>query len=187
MNKLTKKDLELWSELTKNIKKLKQETSFNHEVSYDIKKLQKVKIESEIAYEKTMLKQNLTNTNFNISHAQSSEDTIYAARNSIDSKLQLKLKQGKFAYQAKLDLHGLTITKAQEQLIYFLQKSHKNGLKCVLIIHGKGKSSETKLGQIKQQIPYWLESINCVLAFCSAQNKHGGSGAMYVLLKTKKQ
>jgi DNA-nicking Smr family endonuclease len=52
-----------------------------------------------------------------------------------------------------------------------------------LIVHGKGYRSRNRLPVIKTLLDRWLRECSQVLAFHSAQPKHGGSGAVYVLLK----
>ncbi len=92
------------------------------------------------------------------------------------------LKSGSIRWEARLDLHGLTIEKARQELIQFLHHQSTNNHRCVLIIHGKG-GHQGAPPVIKNQINRWLPQFPNVLAFHSAQAKDGGTGALYVLLK----
>lgn len=93
------------------------------------------------------------------------------------------LKIGKTPVEARLDLHGLGIDNAREALSLFIQKAQQNHKRCVLIIHGKGGfHGEPPL--IKNLVNRWLPQFAEVLAYHSAQPRHGGNGAVYVLLKT---
>lgn len=187
MTKLDKQQLADWVDATQDVKKIKNQNShveaseffYTNEMHFS-----KLKQQSEITFNATMLTDNQqNNSDFKTQHAKNSEGEIKAARKSVDSRMQLKLKNGDIRYQDRIDLHGMLLNQARESLIYFLQTSQQRGLKCVLVIHGKGANTQSNMGQIKQQIPYWLENLNCVLSFTSALPKHGGTGAMCVLLK----
>jgi DNA-nicking Smr family endonuclease len=84
---------------------------------------------------------------------------------------------------AVLDLHGLRVAEARQALQQLLLHAQLQGDKVVRVIHGKGKGSGTQQAVLKQQVNHWLQQDPMVLAFCSAQPKDGGSGAVYVLLK----
>jgi len=81
-----------------------------------------------------------------------------------------------------LDLHGLTVIEARNELLEFLGECEVLGIRHAIIIHGKGFRSKDK-PVIKPMVNRWLRSTDNVLAFHSAQPKDGGSGAVYVLLK----
>ena len=87
------------------------------------------------------------------------------------------------AIEAKIDLHGLIVDEARDKLARFLSSSVRHSHKCVLIIHGKGAKAATTKPKIKNMVNGWLRQHPSVLAFCSAIPKHGGTGAVYVLLK----
>jgi DNA-nicking Smr family endonuclease len=117
------------------------------------------------------------NSNVNLT----ADATVLYARPSISPKQIRKLKQGKLFIAAKLDLHNCTIEIAKQQLSNFLQQSLVRRRRCVLIIHGKGHQDQPIL---KNKLNNWLRQMDMVLAFCTAISKHGGTGAMYVLLKS---
>jgi DNA-nicking Smr family endonuclease len=93
-----------------------------------------------------------------------------------------KLSKGDIRIDSKIDLHGLERFEAQDRLQRFLEHAKSHGLKNLLIIHGKGsKHGETPI--LKQHLYLWLRHYPALLAMHSAHPKHGGSGALYVLLK----
>ena len=47
----------------------------------------------------------------------------------------------------------------------------------------KGDLQDMGTALIKSHVSHWLQQIETVMAFCSAQPKDGGTGAVYVLLK----
>ncbi len=99
------------------------------------------------------------------------------------SRLQVHaLKTGNLSYQAKIDLHGLKPDAAKERLNQFLSQQIQLQHRWILIIHGKGgRFGEAPV--LKNLVNHWLPQISRVLGFHSAQPKHGGAGATYVLLK----
>ncbi|MDP3705883.1 MAG: Smr/MutS family protein [Legionellaceae bacterium] len=101
---------------------------------------------------------------------------------SIPKKRLLDLKNGLIEYEARLDLHGLNLDDARETLCHFFKKQLALQKRCLLIIHGKGgRHGETPI--LKNLVNHWLAQLPDVLAFHSALPKHGGTGAVYVLLK----
>jgi len=94
-----------------------------------------------------------------------------------------KLKNGKYAITAELDLHGYTQEQAREELVGFIKACRDHGRYCVRIIHGKGRRLTTSTPILKPSVNHWLRHHKRVLAFCSAPQYDGGTGAVYVLLK----
>ena len=97
-----------------------------------------------------------------------------------------KLRTGKLPIDDVLDLHGMTIASAKAALAEFLSQAGKSNWRFIRIIHGKGNNSRNGVPVIKGKLNQWLRQRDEVLAFCSAQPKDGGTGAVYVLLKRKK-
>jgi DNA-nicking Smr family endonuclease len=104
---------------------------------------------------------------------------------SVDGKTLKKLSQGKMAYESKIDLHGFYLDDAWGALTNFINKSYSQELRCVLVVHGKGKGYGAKkdMGIIKSQVSGWLSGNPHILAYHTAIIRHGGNGALYVLLK----
>ena len=94
-----------------------------------------------------------------------------------------KMRQGFFDIEAELDLHGLTERQAKQRLLSFLRCCTLDRLRCVNIIHGKGYRSLRKNPVLKNKLNAWLRQHDDVVAFCSSMPSHGGTGAVYVLLK----
>ncbi|PJD93323.1 MAG: DNA mismatch repair protein MutS [Legionella sp.] len=111
-----------------------------------------------------------------------SDSILKYHRHGISPKQTQILKSGQLAWTAKLDLHGLRPDEAKDRLNHFLAYHLNNQHRWVLIIHGKGgRFGEAPV--LKNLINHWLRQIPDVLAFHSALPKHGGAGAMYVLLR----
>ncbi len=107
------------------------------------------------------------------------------ARPGLQHSLLRKLRQGRVARAAELDLHGMTVPEARLALQRFLLHCRQRGLRCVCIIHGKGYRSPQGRPVLKARLNGWLRQWEDVLAFCPARPADGGGGALYVLLKTR--
>jgi DNA-nicking Smr family endonuclease len=96
-----------------------------------------------------------------------------------------QLKQGKMRTEATLDLHRHTIDEAIQAADDFLIRCQNRGFKTVCIIHGKGHFSADNKPVLKNVLNNYLRSHPCVLAFHSAKNNQGGTGAMIVMIKSR--
>jgi DNA-nicking Smr family endonuclease len=104
-------------------------------------------------------------------------------RPGLQHSILRKLKRGHYSIGAALDLHGLTVPRAKQAVIGFLQEARQTHKQCVRIIHGKGLRSSNAGPILKPMVAKWLSQRQEVLAFCTARPADGGSGAVYVLLK----
>ena len=110
-------------------------------------------------------------------------DELLFARPGIQKQTLKKLRRGQFAIEAELDLHGMTVEVARNALSEFLKKCMARSQRCVRIVHGKGLGSINKQPIIKNKVNNWLRQRDEVLAYCSARQIDGGTGAIYLLLK----
>ena len=98
-----------------------------------------------------------------------------------------RLSRGHSEIDARIDLHGMTQSRAHHALQLFLQRAYSEGFTFVLVITGKGKvGSETERGVLRRQVPHWLnlpEFRPFVVGFEEAHIGHGGSGALYVRIR----
>ena len=88
------------------------------------------------------------------------------------------LKAGKMRWFEAVDLHGCTIEQARSAVLELLHIAKENNQNVVKIVHGKGKD-----GVLKTCVNGWLRQHREVLAFVSAPENQGGTGAVLVLLK----
>ena len=98
-----------------------------------------------------------------------------------------QLSRGRKEIDARIDLHGMTQSRAHRALFGFLQRAHGDGLTFVLVITGKGKlGAESERGVLRRQVPQWLslpEFRSLVVGFEEAHVGHGGEGALYVRVR----
>jgi DNA-nicking Smr family endonuclease len=102
-----------------------------------------------------------------------------------------QLSRGRKQIDARLDLHGMTQTRAHRALSGFLQRAHSDGLTFVLVITGKGRATgaDPERGVLRRQVPQWLslpEFRSLVVGFEEAHVGHGGEGALYVRIRRSK-
>lgn len=99
-----------------------------------------------------------------------------------------QLSRGRKEIEARLDLHGMTLSGAHRALLSFLQRASHDGLTFVLVITGKGRArgAASERGVLRRQVPEWLnlpEFRNLVVGFEQAHIGHGGEGALYVRVR----
>jgi DNA-nicking Smr family endonuclease len=110
-------------------------------------------------------------------------NTILSYMDSSFSPKRFKdLKNGRIAWESRLDLHGLKVEAARKALCHFITTQVELQKRCVLIIHGKG-GQDGAPPLIKNLVNRWLPQMEEVIAFYSALPKDGGQGAVYVLLR----
>jgi DNA-nicking Smr family endonuclease len=117
-------------------------------------------------------------------HGAGDEPLTEFLRNGLSRMTLRKLRRGQFPVQDSLDLHGLDSEGARKLLLEFLREASQRDLRCVCIIHGKGRHRENGEGILKVRTRHWLTQCPEVLAFCEAPPSHGGGGAVLLLLKS---
>lgn len=110
-------------------------------------------------------------------------DSLHFHRSSVSRRTLRRLARGAFSVQDEIDLHGMTVSEAKTHLAEFIERCARNGRLCVRIIHGKGRGSGHRGPVLKASVNSWLRRWDVVLAFISARQVDGGTGAVYVLLK----
>lgn len=106
-------------------------------------------------------------------------------RPGIQNGVYKKLRMGRYEIEARLDLHRMTVKQAREEVNDFIRESMSLGLRTIIILHGKGqrKVEQERTAVLKGYVNQWLQDLDDVQAFHSAQPIHGGTGAVYVMLR----
>ncbi|MEO5613822.1 MAG: Smr/MutS family protein [Cypionkella sp.] len=121
-------------------------------------------------------------------------ESLASAPLQMDAKTHGKMTRGKLAPEARIDLHGLTLSEAHPELIRFILNAQSAGMRLVLVITGKGKRGHdvgpipSRMGALRHQVPQWLRLPPlgpAVLQISEAHLKHGGSGAYYIYLRRR--
>lgn len=118
------------------------------------------------------------------------EEYMYGYVRGLDIKTFQQLKSGSLSVAGHLDLHGMTSDQARDSLLFFIRESYLQGHRCVLVVTGRGRNSPGGQPILRTETETWLTKEplrRVVLAFCTAQPKDGGAGALYVLLRKQKK
>lgn len=116
-----------------------------------------------------------------------SEEALVYCQSGIQLRVMRKLKVGNPPWQEGLDLHGYTVDQARDELGQFIHQAQRKGIRSVIVVHGKAHNEDGSPAILKSYVNDWLRKIPQVLAFISAQPKDGGTGAVYVLLKSNSE
>ncbi len=104
----------------------------------------------------------------------------------IDAKTVRDIRKGRLEIDARIDLHGMTERAAHDELLRFVRQSRDSGARILLVITGKGRSSE---GVLRRAVPLWFQEKPFKLlvgGHRTAHAEHGGEGAIYVRLRRDK-
>src|SRR5262249_45948941 len=115
--------------------------------------------------------------------ALASGEELVFHRPQIQAAVLRRLQRGEYRVQREIDLHGLTVSEAKHALRQFLIEALEARVRCVRVIHGKGLRSGHRGPVLKSAVSAVLRRSGAVLAFVSARQVDGGTGALYVLLE----
>lgn len=172
---MSEEDRSLFREAMDKIKKIKQERVILKRKPIQVMKRKRIEYPATATF---------TISDYQTEATVTSDDNLFYARPGLSEKQIRELRQGKIKIQARLDLHGFNTETARDELITFIDDKYKKDLRYLCIIHGKGHSDQPVL---KNKLNNWLRQIDKILAFATARSKHGGAGAVYVLLKSNKR
>ncbi|GAB2889975.1 hypothetical protein GCM10027046_18140 [Uliginosibacterium flavum] len=103
--------------------------------------------------------------------------------NGVPRSVVRDLRRGRWVVQDELDLHGSNRDEARELLAACMGQWKKRGVRCVRVVHGKGRGSPGREPVLKKLVAGWLMNYADVMAYCQARLPDGGAGALIVLLK----
>ena len=113
----------------------------------------------------------------------------------LDKRTAERLRRGERAPDARIDLHGMTAERAHWALDRFIGRAIGKGLRCILVITGKGGRRHSgddapfmrsESGVLREAAPNWLRTgphASRIVGIFAAHIRHGGAGAFYVYLK----
>lgn len=193
-SKLSQHDIELFNKIVMDVQPLRK--TYNSKVLSNLKQVLRHKSQDIV----TTTKFFNANTISKKIPKQSIPlaDYLPGRAPGIDRNTSLKLRKGKIQIEYRLDLHGLSQEKARPALEQCIAVSRSNHLRALLVITGKGRKKNhesaaphmSNFGVLRRVVPQWLTEpplSDFVLAFSPAQPEHGGSGALYVLLRKEEK
>lgn len=90
-----------------------------------------------------------------------------------------QLRRGDYAPEMLLDLHGMTLADAKQELAAMFKACEQQLVECCCIMHGHG------MGRLKQQLPHWLIQYPGMRAFHQAPKEWGGDAAIVALIERR--
>ena len=172
----TLSELAIWDDTVKNVQKLEESqaiisnTSLRDRINGNVNKRSTQHIDHTIQHDNDVQAKVLE----------------FGDNSKINSRMLKSIKKGNYKIDKTLDLHGYSREQAYNELINFLNNACKQKYRMVLIITGKGSHSPGKQAILKNSIMDWLKiySLNGKFLYINyAHPKHGGDGAVYVILK----
>ena len=113
-------------------------------------------------------------------------DFLFWKEPGVQEGVWKKLRLGKYKMEARIDLHLMTVKEARQELHNFLKDCRENDIRTALVCHGRGEQGEQK-ATIKSYTRQWLEEHDTVLAFHTAQRHHGGTTAVYTMIRKSEE
>ncbi|MGO4166005.1 Smr/MutS family protein [Novosphingobium sp. YAF33] len=112
----------------------------------------------------------------------------------LDGSWEKRISKGTLVPDFSLDLHGSNLDQAYVRLMHGLTQAKAMGARVVLIVTGKPRPVDamdrgTARGAIRAKITDWLAASDHALdivAIRGAHRRHGGQGAIYVVLKKRR-
>lgn len=116
-------------------------------------------------------------------------------KRGLDGHWERRLSKAALAPDLTLDLHGATLEEAHIRLEHGLAQARAMGARMVLLITGRPRGGEAadrshKRGAIRAMVPDWLAHgphAHAIAAIRPAHRRHGGAGALYLILKRSGQ
>lgn len=113
-------------------------------------------------------------------------------RNGLDSSWDRKLARGAIDPDITIDLHGMNLDTAHSRLLGGLTQGLAMRARVILLIagksrpHGEHDMRGERRGAIRAKLLDWLAHsphASQIAAVRPAQQRHGGSGAVYIILR----
>jgi DNA-nicking Smr family endonuclease len=133
--------------------------------------------------------QSLTNNYLSVEKVEPVDpyDHISFKKDGVQQGVFKNLRLGKYKIDSVLSLQQHKFEQARTILFEHILDSHKKSDRTLLIKHGLGLHSQPFPALLKSYTHQWLQQMPEVIAYYTAQPKHGGNSAVYVLLKKNQQ
>jgi DNA-nicking Smr family endonuclease len=126
--------------------------------------------------------------------ASTARDVVAQREGGLDSSWDRKLMRGTVMPDYTLDLHGASLDAAYTRLLHGLAQARALDARVVLVVTGKPRPVDaadrgTRRGAIRAKIVDWLAASSMasdIATIRNAHRRHGGSGALYVILKRRR-
>jgi Smr domain len=112
--------------------------------------------------------------------------------NTLDGSWDKRIAGGRIVPQRTIDLHGLNLAGAHARLEHGLAAAVRDGVRVVLLVTGRPARKGTSRidlplrGIIRELVGDWLATSRVAQSIAAVRNahpRHGGAGALYVILR----
>lgn len=118
---------------------------------------------------------------------------LRGAGGGLDSSWERRLRSGRAGIDFTLDLHGLNLDQAYQRLMNGLDQARALNARVILLVVGKERPAPAadrgaRRGAIRAKLLDWLSAsrhASSIAAVRSAHQRHGGSGALYLILRRR--
>lgn len=113
-----------------------------------------------------------------------------ASANTLDGSWDRRLGRGLVQPDLAVDLHGHNLDTAYRTLDAGLDQAIANGARVLLLVTGKPRDPGSGRGAIRAAVGDWLAGSRHaadIAAVRGAHPRHGGSGALYIILKRRRE
>ncbi|GGC24111.1 DNA mismatch repair protein MutS [Novosphingobium marinum] len=112
----------------------------------------------------------------------------------LDASWDRKLGRGLVEPDFTLDLHGASLDAAHGRLLHGLSQAKAMGARLVLLVTGRPRPGDAadrghRRGAIRAKVVDWLavsEHALDIAAIRKAHRRHGGAGALYIVLRRRR-
>lgn len=108
---------------------------------------------------------------------------------TLDASWDRRLARGLVQPDRSLDLHGHNLATAYDLLGRKLGEAVADGARVLLLITGKPPSDKSGRGAIRAAVGDWLAAspyAGDIAAVRNAHPRHGGAGALYIILRRRR-
>ena len=114
----------------------------------------------------------------------------HKSSNNLDGQWDRRIDKGAIIPDVSVDLHGSGLSGAYARLDGALEQAIAQKMKVVLLVTGKARTHDRASGEgrgaIASVVRDWLASSrhsSAIAAVRGAHPRHGGTGALYIMLK----
>ena len=112
----------------------------------------------------------------------------------LDTGWERRIRNGAILPDISLDLHGHSLSAAHMRLTQAIGSALTQDARVLLVVTGKppkgaGTGGPSRRGAIRGEIGHWLETspyADRIASVRVAHPRHGGDGALYLILRRKK-
>lgn len=108
---------------------------------------------------------------------------------NLDGHWDRRMAKGGVQPDVTIDLHGHTLASAYARLDMALAQAKAADMRLMLLITGKARTPDSGRGAIRAAVSDWLASsrhASEIAAVRNAHPRHGGDGALYIVLRRRR-